>query len=208
MNKRELPIDSDTCDETPSASEVLMKSVSPDAKKRAKYRLKLDPPASDSVKRDLRLDRISIPSEKKCYTKLKVEEFMLQDVNSIVVPDIKASKKNLRYMLMSRRDLHQKYLVDMDHSCSYEQFCRYIPDNVIKPKPEDWGTCLCKTCLNPELKLDCIKQLLPEVSFDLNETNIDNADNILIGVCDEILKSNLKFEYLEWSTETIKKKAK
>ena len=89
-------------------------------KKRAKYRLKLDPPASDSVKRDLRLDRISIPSEKKCYTKLKVEEFMLQDVNSIVVPDIKASKKNIRYMLMSRRDLHQKYLVDMDHSCSYQ----------------------------------------------------------------------------------------
>ena len=95
MNKRELPIDSDTSDETPSASEVLMKSVSPDAKKRAKYRLKLDPPASDSVKRDLRLDRISIPSEKKCYTQLKVEEFMLQDVNSIVVPDIKASKKIL-----------------------------------------------------------------------------------------------------------------
>ena len=109
-------------------------------------------------------------------------------------------------MLMSRRDLHQKYLVDMDHSCSYEQQCRYIPDNVIKPKPEDWGTCLCKTCLNPELKFNCIKQLLPEVSFDLNETNIDNADYILIGVCDEILKSNLKFEYLEWSTETIKKK--
>ena len=143
MNTSELPIDSDASDETSSVSEVLMKIVSPDAKKRAKYRLKLDPPAADSVKRDLRLDRVSIPSEKKSYTQLKVEEFMLQDVNSIVVPDIKASNKNLRYMLMSRRDLHQKYLVDMDHSCSYEQFCRYIPNNIIKPKSEDWGTCLC-----------------------------------------------------------------
>lgn len=80
----------------------------------------------------------------------------------------------------------------MDHSCSYEQFCRYIPNNIIKPKSEDWGTCLCKTCLNPELKLICIKRLLPEVSFDLNETNIDNADNILIGVCANIFAKKFK----------------
>ena len=78
MNTSELPIDLDASDETPSVSEVLMKIVSPDAKKRAKYRLKLDPPAADSVKRDLRLDRVSIPSEKKSYTQFKVEEFMFQ----------------------------------------------------------------------------------------------------------------------------------
>ena len=78
MNTSELPIDLDASDETPSVSEVLMKIVSPDANKRAKYRLKLDPPAADSVKIDLRLGRVSIPSEKKSYTQFKVEEFMFQ----------------------------------------------------------------------------------------------------------------------------------
>jgi len=104
--------------------------------------------------------------EKKSHTQLKVEEFLYQDQNSIPVPDIKASEKNLRYMLMSKIDLHQKYLIDMDHPVSYPQFCRCIPENIKKPKPEDWGTCLCKACLNPELKIECIKQLL-SVSLEL-----------------------------------------
>ena len=36
MNTSELPIDLDASDETPSVSEVLMKIVSPDAKKKSK----------------------------------------------------------------------------------------------------------------------------------------------------------------------------
>merc|ERR1712030_305012 len=90
---------------------------------------------------------------------------------------------------------------------SYPQFYRCIPENIKKPKPEDWGTCLCKTCLNPELKIECIKQLL-SVSLELQEINIQNVDDIVIGVCEQIKKSNLTFEYLEWSTEIIKKKKK
>ena len=108
---------------------------------------------------------------------------------------------------MSKIDLHQKYLIDMDHPVSYPQFCRCIPENIKKPKPEDWGTCLCKACLNPELKIECIKQLL-SVSLELQEINIQNVDDIVIGVCEQIKKSNLTFEYLEWSTEIIKRKKK
>ena len=198
MNTSECSNNINSGDETPSASSVLMGSVSPDAKKRAKYRLKLDPPDMNSVIRDLRLDRVTIsPTDrKKSHTQLKVEEFLFQDQNSIPVPDIKASEKNLRYMLMSKIDLHQKYLIDMDHPVSYPQFCRCIPENIKKPKPEDWGTCLCKACLNPELKIECIKQLL-SVSLELQEINIQNVDDIVIGVCEQIKKSNLTFEYLE-----------
>ena len=104
---------------------------------------------------------------------------------------------------MSKIDLHQKYLIDMDHPVSYPQFCRCVPENIEKPKPEDWGTCLCKACLNPEIKTECIKQLL-SVSLELQEINIQNVDDIVIGVCEQIKKSNLTFEYLEWSTEMIK----
>ena len=37
-------------------------------------------------------------------------------------------------------------------------FTCHVPDNIIKPKPEDWGTFLCQTCLTPELKLSATKQ--------------------------------------------------
>ena len=55
--------------------------------------------------------------------------------------------KGLRYRLMSLKDLHEKYLVGEDYQCSYAQFTSYVLDSIIKPKPEDWGT-----CLNPKLK--------------------------------------------------------
>ena len=62
MNTSECSNNINSGDETPSASSVLMGSVSPDAKKRAKYRLKLDPPDMNSVIRDLRLDSYYIPN--------------------------------------------------------------------------------------------------------------------------------------------------
>ncbi|CAF4815704.1 unnamed protein product, partial [Rotaria sp. Silwood2] len=34
--------------------------------------------------------------------------------------------------------------------CSYSTFTRHIPSYIIPPKPSDWGTCLCMTCLNPQ----------------------------------------------------------
>ena len=34
----------------------------------------------------------------------------------------------------------------------------YSPANVVKPKPEDWGPSLCKVCLNPELKVEALKE--------------------------------------------------
>ncbi|CAF2801426.1 unnamed protein product [Rotaria sp. Silwood2] len=43
--------------------------------------------------------------------------------------------------------------------CSYSTFTRHIPSYIISPKPSDWGTCLCMTCLNPQLKSERINQL-------------------------------------------------
>ena len=65
--------------------------------------------------------------------------------------------------MLSLRDLYQKLIVDAGENCSFSQFTHYVPDTIIKPKPEDWDTCLCMPCLNTELKLECIKKILPDI---------------------------------------------
>ena len=59
-------------------------------------------------------------------------------MKTVIVPDIKKAKKDLRYRLMSIKDLHLKFITDNEVQCSYQHFARQVPDNIIKPKPEDW----------------------------------------------------------------------
>ena len=81
-------------DEDQSTSSVILSSVSPDSKKRALERLKLDSPDTSKVRRNLRLDKISIESSsRKSSLQCKIEKFLFSDENSIVVPDIKKAKK-------------------------------------------------------------------------------------------------------------------
>ena len=75
----------------------------------------------------------------------------MQDHVSIPTPDNK--KKDLRYRLGSLLCLHEQFMAEYNMDCHYSTFCSYVPETVLKHKPEDWGTCLCMTCLNPELKL-------------------------------------------------------
>ena len=135
---------SDGSNEVTPASSIL-ESVSPCAKKRAIRLLKLNPSIRKSIKRKLRFDKVLVESGRKSTLKMKIEKFLLKDENSVVVPDIKKSKKGIRYRLMTLEDLHQKFVVD-EQECSYPQFTRHVPGYIIKPKPEDWGTCLCKIC--------------------------------------------------------------
>lgn len=101
---------------------------------------------------------------------------MNQDINSVVVPDEKKSHKNLRYRLSSIKTLWHKFEAEnYDKEISYAQFWRYVSENIIKPKPEDWGACLCMTCMNPEFKLSCIKKTLPNINLtieDLSEVTV------------------------------------
>ena len=41
---------------------------------------------------------------------------------------------------------------------SYSQFCRYWPNNIVKPKIEDFGSCKCQTCENVELLVSGLKR--------------------------------------------------
>ncbi|CAL4159016.1 unnamed protein product, partial [Meganyctiphanes norvegica] len=105
---------------------------------------------------------------------------------------------------MTLEDLHQKFVVDEELECSYPQFTRHVPGYIIKPKPEDWGTCLCKTCLNPELKLAVIKKTLPEISIEFQDLKKEECKDAINNMYNVIKESNKTYEYLEWTQEINK----
>jgi len=76
-----------------------------------------------------------------------IENFMNEEGNSSECPD--KDKTHMIYRLDFLSVLHQKFLAESGRDCSFAQFCRLIPENIVKPKPTDWGTNLCMICINP-----------------------------------------------------------
>ena len=85
----------------------------------------------------------------------KIIAFMLDNDNPFECADKK--KEGVRYRRDTIEILHKKLLAEAMVKCSLSTFARYLPKNVAKPKPEDWGTSLCKMCLNPELKIEALR---------------------------------------------------
>ena len=83
-------------------------------------------------------------------------DFILYDEICPVCPD--KDKAGKRFRLGDLTQLHLRFIEESDCDISYSQFTRYIPDYVIKPRPQDWRISLCKTCLNPEFleKMFCV----------------------------------------------------
>ena len=73
-------------------------------------------------------------------------------------------KKGVHYRRDTIEILHEKFLAEAMAECSISTFASYLPKNVVKPKPEDWGTSLCEMCLNPELKIEGLRD--PEVKLE------------------------------------------
>ena len=106
----------------------------------------------------------------KCSSPLKqmISSFFERDDVTRVCPDRQKvatdpsdpeRKVPLRYRMAYLKTLHLKFVAECELSCSYETFTRNVPFNVRKPSASDWGTCLCATCLNPELKLEKLPKL-------------------------------------------------
>ena len=91
----------------------------------------------------------------------KIIAFMLDNDNSFECPD---KKEGVCYCRDTIEILHKKFLAEAMVACSLSTFAWYLPKNVVNPKPEDWGTSLCKTCLNPELKIEALRD--PEVKLE------------------------------------------
>ena len=82
----------------------------------------------------------------------KVVNFMRDNENSMTCPDKK--KEKLRYRFDYLHVLHKTFLSEYQVECSYSHFCKLVPNDIVRPKLQDWGTCLCQTCLNPQLKME------------------------------------------------------
>ena len=126
----------------------------------------------------------------------KVIEFMVD--NSFECPD------KCREGVQFRRDtiecLHQKFMSETLIECSLSAFSRYVPSNIIKPKPTDWGTSLCKICLNPELKVEAINESGVDLNYLLSMTNDE------LRIWSDARKADDIITYKEWQSEAVEKK--
>ena len=58
-------------------------------------KIKLNPETPKPVIRKLRLDKIKIKNQQKSELQKNIENFLLHDENSIVVPDVKKVRREL-----------------------------------------------------------------------------------------------------------------
>ena len=66
-------------------------------------------------------------------------------------------KKKLRYQLDYLHVLQEKFLSEYHVECCYSHFCKLVPNDIVRQKPQDWGNCLCQTCLNPQLNMEAFR---------------------------------------------------
>ena len=124
---------------------------------------------------------------------------MLLDDNSFQCPD--KDKEEIRYRRDTLEVLHEKFMCEENIDCSYRNFCRYVPEQIKKSKPQDWGTSLCKICLNPELKVEGLKSSNVGCSTDVSVESLISLNNEeRKGFTKKMSKKKL-VTYKEWQTE-------
>ena len=187
------------------AAAILYQALSPRTKRKTLKRLN----SSDQFKSNklvLRKSGIRPERQKELFKEgneqqKKVKEFLERDDNSATCPD--KQKKGTRYRLALLKVLHEKYCSEFE-DISFSYFCKLIPSGIVKPKPEDWGTCLCKICINPELKLAALakfdagsKRTIDQFSDDHQEvkTFIKDTTQRLNGMLEKPI------EFVEWKQE-------
>ena len=165
-----VPVDCRQRSASSSLSSSILDVVSPLSRKKV-YRRLSQQPEFPAVKKQLRKEgrRINLRDSleernEESVTRQElshaVVNFMNEEGNSSECPD--KDKTHLRYRLDFLSVLHQKFVAESNHECSFAQFCRLIPENIVKPKPTDWGTNLCMTCINPQLMLEGLKRATRE----------------------------------------------
>ncbi|CAF5010042.1 unnamed protein product, partial [Rotaria sp. Silwood1] len=186
----------DSLHETPTSSptKLLISSLSPPAKKRATLRMMnrkegLQRGTISSIRRKFGINlsnTYSPPSSTPSQLEEAIQDFMCRDDVSKLCPDKKKqiNHHQIRYRLNHLTVLHQQFETETKIDVDYHTFRRYVPSFIVKPKVDGWGTCLCICCLNPQIKLDklnqlvstkpIIKQLLNSMPVDLNELKGEN----------------------------------
>ena len=96
--------------------------------------------------------------------------------------------------------LHMKYLSECESvsdEISYAHFTRLVPANIVKPKPESWGTCLCMPCVNTELKVSAVNKIVP--------CKLEKLDDVELElICQQLRSVQERIEFLECKSNKIK----
>ena len=155
-----------------SVASIIWDSIPPTSKKKSSKKIALSSKASTAnhkLRKHLgtRLGKVVVRIRKTMTLENQIEIFMLSDENSIKCPDKKMG--HLRYQLPYLHVLHEKFLAEYRIDCSYSNFCKLVPSNIVEPKPQDWGTCLCMSCLNPQLKMEALCNLDSSLYVDTVE---------------------------------------
>ncbi|CAF1283943.1 unnamed protein product [Adineta steineri] len=189
--------DSETNDITPAATptKLFIDNVSTTAKKRATKRLlnkKENLPRGSLSKLRKKLginlsNNYNPPSSTPSILQKDIEEFLLQDDVTKQAPDKKKQLhgKQIRYLLNHLSTIHQRFMTETGNNCHYSTFTRYVPDFIVKPSVNDWGTCLCAICINPQMKLEKLQNLKSRHSI-IKTVLIDGLTDITELVTDEI----------------------
>ncbi len=207
--------------ETPTLSptKVLISILSPAAKTRATLRMinekeNLPRGTISAVRRKFGINlsnQYSPPSSTPSQLEEAIRDFMCRDDISQLCPDKKKqiNHQQIRYRLNHLTVLHQQFEIETNIDIDYYTFLRYIPSFIVKPKVDDWGTCLCIICVNPQMKFDklnrlkstkpIIKQLLNSMSVDLNEVlNNQQSTKQLKDALHQLKHEKFSLTYNEW----------
>ena len=89
------------------------------------------------------------------------------------IPGKKNKKVPARFTLGTLKTLYSQFVTENIGKCSFSALNKHVPFDVMKHKTNDWETCLCAYCLNPELKVEALNDLkiLPPISVEENITN-------------------------------------
>ena len=106
--------------------------------------------------------------------------------------------------------MYYKFQALENTDCSYETFSQHVPYDVKKAGPSDCGTCLCRMCLNPELKIEKLirENLVPTINLEYVIQNDDDYHDLLENIkLFEKKPSNLKINCVEWNLVSHKGKS-
>ncbi|CAF1605264.1 unnamed protein product [Didymodactylos carnosus] len=110
--------------------------------------------------------------------------------------------------------LHQQFELETNIDIDYDTFCRHVPEHIVKPSHDGWGTCLCISCLNPQMKYEKLYHLkqknqvvrthldgypcdLSEIVKDEQKTN-EFKENLM-----KLDKENFNVIYCEWQKKKL-----
>ena len=117
--------------------------------------------------------------------------------NMVLYPFEKEEKVPAQYRLGTIKMLHFSFEAETGIKCSLDCFRQNISFYVVRPKPNYWGTCLGVHCINPEMKLEALANLLKDTSFHWQDAkSYEDID----GLAERIKATNIdkRIMYNEW----------